>query len=198
LDFLVTPLVIIVTAPESGKTRNCGLLRAQELTTMTTLRPHHHCAHRVDVISEVVGLAVVALRSALFAVRTRNLPYKVRCMSVMSCQWSIGRCSPGRYPPARVSWHPSAFTSAPPLSPIGGGVGGISRAYLVPVTQAPWGPITPNNPLTSHLDGEERVGAAMARGDGWRGEGDGQHDDGDSRHGSGNGWARRWRRRRLR
>jgi hypothetical protein len=41
-------------------------------------------------------------------------------------------------------------------------MGAISCAYLVPATQTPWGPLTPNNPLTSHLDGEERVGAAMA------------------------------------
>ena len=32
-----------VTAPESGKTCNCGLLQAQELMMMTTLRRHHHC-----------------------------------------------------------------------------------------------------------------------------------------------------------
>ena len=41
-------------------------------------------------------------------------------------------------------------------------MGAISCAYLVPATQTPWGPLTPNNPLTSHLDGEERVGAVMA------------------------------------
>jgi hypothetical protein len=31
-----------------------------------------------------------------------------------------------------------------------------------PWYQAPWGLLSPNNPLTSHLDGEERVGAARA------------------------------------
>jgi hypothetical protein len=42
-----------------------------------------------------------------------TLPYKVRYMSVMWCQLSIYWCLPGRYPPARVSWHPFSFTSAP-------------------------------------------------------------------------------------
>ena len=41
------------------------------------------------------------------------------------------------------------------------GSGAFSYAYLVPATH-PWGPLTPNNSLTSHLDGEEGVGAAMA------------------------------------
>jgi hypothetical protein len=40
------------------------------------------------------------------------------------------------------------------------GLGAFSYAYLVPATH-PWGPLTPNNSLTSHLDGEEGVGAVM-------------------------------------
>jgi hypothetical protein len=36
---------------------------------------------------------------------------------------------------------------------------GAFDVLTVPTTQAPWGPLTPNNPLTSHLDGEERVSA---------------------------------------
>jgi hypothetical protein len=38
---------------------------------------------------------------------------------------------------------------------------GAFDVLTVPATQAPWGPLTPNNPLTSHLDGEKRVGMAM-------------------------------------
>jgi hypothetical protein len=41
-------------------------------------------------------------------------------------------------------------------------MGAISCAYLVPATQNPWGPLTPNNPLTSHLNREERLGVMMA------------------------------------
>jgi hypothetical protein len=40
----------------------------------------------VDVILEVMELVVVVLWLALFAVCTCNLPYKVRCMSVILCQ----------------------------------------------------------------------------------------------------------------
>jgi hypothetical protein len=47
------------------------------------------------------------------------------------------------------------------VSDEGAGLGAFSYAYLVPATH-PWGPLTPNNSLTSHLDGEEGVGAAMA------------------------------------
>jgi hypothetical protein len=38
---------------------------------------------------------------------------------------------------------------------------GAFDVLTVPATQAPWGPLTLNNPLTSHLDGEERVSVAM-------------------------------------
>ena len=37
---------------------------------------------------------------------------------------------------------------------------GAFDVLTVPATQAPWGPLTPNNPLTSHLDREERVSVA--------------------------------------
>ena len=112
-----------------------------------------------------------------------------------------GGCCCGRVWVVRRQHQYVIVAAAVPVSRCGvvsdevAGSGAFSYAYLVPATH-PWGPLTPNNSLTSHLDGEEGVGTAMAtatadttmatadaavatgghgdgRGNDWRGDGDG-------------------------
>jgi hypothetical protein len=59
-----------------------------------------------------------------------------------------------------------------------GGAGGVSCLPCgYPATWAPWDPLTPNNPLTSHLNREEKVGVAMAMAGVARARADSQHND---------------------